>query len=331
MSSGGNEGSSASGGSNGGAGSSGSGGDGGAGGAGGGGGSASGASGASGAAGTPDAARAAGATGDAQADRPIVDRVDARTFDAGAGLDARPPGDANADAPTDTAPAYNPCPPRGMPCVIMPVGDSITAGFLSPGSGSYRVPLFQLARANMQSITFVGSAADGPAMVDGVPFPRNHEGHSGFNIDATQGRQGVSPLFPGAITTFKPHIVLLMIGTNDVDTGETTIPARLGNLMDSILGADPKLLLVVAQIVPQQVAIPDRLNGLVQAFNAEMPALVKTRADAGKHVVLVDMYQAFTSNPNFSTAYMADRIHPNGTGDAVMANTWYAAIRELLR
>jgi lysophospholipase L1-like esterase len=87
----------------------------------------------------------------------------------------------------------------------------------------------------------------------------------------------------------------------------------------------------VAQIVPQQRATPDTLNTLVQAYNAAIPGLVKTRADAGKHIAMVDMYNAFVSNPNHSTALLADRLHPNPAGYAVMANTWYAAIGSLLR
>jgi hypothetical protein len=184
-----------------------------------------------------------------------------------------------------------------------------------------------------QSITFAGQKTDGPTTVDGVPFPHNHDGFSGYNIDMTQGRPGISPFFPGDITTYKPNLVLLMIGTNDVDTGEPTIPDRLGRLIDSMLMPDPKLLLVVAQIVPQQIpeAGPDTKNMQVQAYNAAIPGVVKTRTDAGKHVAIVDMYGAFTANPNFSTVLLNDRLHPNNAGYAVMADTWYAAIRQYLK
>src|SRR5262249_25858580 len=154
---------------------------------------------------------------------------------------------------------------------------SITQGTPNPATGGYRAPLFHLALTNMQSIAFVGSLADGPATVDGVPFPTAHEGHSGFNIDTTQGRMGISRFFPAAITRFRPNIVLLMIGTNDVPTGVTEIPTRLGALMDSILNADSNLLLVVAKIVPEQRATPDTLNMQIQAYNAAIPPLVKAR------------------------------------------------------
>jgi lysophospholipase L1-like esterase len=291
------------------------------------GGSASGNGGAAGSAGSAGAAGNAGAGGSTVTDAGS-DRADAPGADVQAG-DARDGG--ASDAPTDGSLPYNPCPARGMPCVIMPVGDSITWGAPNAAAGGYRSLLFHLAHMNNQTITFVGSLADGPAMVDGVAFPRNHEGHSGYNIDNTQGRMGISQFFPNAVTMYKPHIILLMIGTNDVDTGEDMIPTRLATLMDTMLNADPKLLLVVAQIVPQQTAMPDTKNMQVQAFNAAIPPLVKARADAGKHVVVVDMYKAFTSVPNFSTALLADRLHPTPAGFQVMADTWYAAIRSLLR
>jgi len=210
------------------------------------------------------------------------------------------------------------------------VGDSITAGSQSSTGGGYRLPLFSLANKNMKSITFVGANASGPATVDGLPFPRANSGYSGYIIDTVAGRQGISQFFPAQIVKYKPNIILLMIGTNDVGAGETDGPARLATLMDTMLNADPSLLLVIAQIVPIQKATPDTRNMQIQAFNAPIPGLVKARADAGKHVKVVDMYGAFTANPNYSTAYLANQLHPNDTGYAVMADTWYAAIGSLL-
>lgn len=48
--------------------------------------------------------------------------------------------------------AYDPCPPKGTPCAIMPLGDSITAGAFSSNMSSYRGPLFHLALTHGQSI-----------------------------------------------------------------------------------------------------------------------------------------------------------------------------------
>ena len=88
--------------------------------------------------------------------------------------------------------AFNPCPATGN-CVIMPLGDSITDGVGSSGSGGgYRVPLFQTTITNADLITFVGRNLNGPTTVGGRTFPRNHEGYSGYTIDPGGGRSGIS-------------------------------------------------------------------------------------------------------------------------------------------
>ncbi len=212
----------------------------------------------------------------------------------------------------------------------MPLGDSITDGVGSSGSGGgYRVPLFQTTITNGDLITFVGRNANGPTTVGGRNFPRNHEGYSGYTIDPGGGRSGISPLVNDAINMFHPHIVLLMIGTNDVNISLdlANAPTRLGALLDRITTAAPNALLVVARMVP---TTNDTTNGRVQTYNNAIPGLVQTRVTAGKHIVVVDMYAAFTANTNYKTALMNDELHPNNAGYMVMANTWYAAISSYL-
>ena len=68
----------------------------------------------------------------------------------------------------------------------------------------------------------------------------------------------------------------------------------------------------------------------MQTYNNAIPGLVQTRVAAGKHIVVVDMYAAFTANTNYKTALMNDDLHPNDAGYMVMAQTWYAAIGSYL-
>jgi lysophospholipase L1-like esterase len=116
-----------------------------------------------------------------------------------------------------------------------------------------------------------------------------------------------------------------MIGTNDVN-GQVDLPnapTRLAALIDLVTTTAPDALLVVAQLVPTRT---DSLNADVRAFNAAIPALVSERVKAGKHILVVDMYGAFTANPNYKTDWLFDGLHPNGAGYEVMAKTWYDAI-----
>lgn len=133
----------------------------------------------------------------------------------------------------------------------------------------------------------------------------------------------------GWLKATPPDIVTLMIGTNDVDlqVDLPNAPKRVGTLIDTITKTSPNALVVVAQIVPTQ---NDDENTRVQAFNAGLPAIVKAFADAGKHVILVDMYGAFTKNTDFKQAYLANALHPTDAGYAVLASTWWDAIGNLL-
>ncbi len=209
----------------------------------------------------------------------------------------------------------------------MPFGDSITEGYPS-FNGGYRVELFRLAALAPHAITFVGARANGPAEVAGNPFPPAHEGYSGFTIDPST-RSGISPRAEVAIATYQPHIILLMIGTNDIDLqiDVANAPARLGGLIDRITTAAPDTLLVVATILPTTTAAT---NERIRAYDAAIPALVEGSQAAGKHVIGVDMYAAFTANPDFATAYMLDVLHPNTAGYALLGQRFYEAISPFL-
>lgn len=250
--------------------------------------------------------------------------------------DAAAPSDAVADAGSgispdgaapDATPPHSPCPSDGSPCVIMPFGDSITEGFPA-FNGGYRVELFRQALLDGHSITFVGARANGPGSVDGQPFPTGHEGYSGFTIDPST-RSGISPRAEPAIIAFRPHIILLMIGTNDIDLNidVASAPTRLGALIDRITSAAPDLLLVVGHIIPTTNAAT---NERIRAYNAAIPELVESRRAAGKHVVGLDTFAAFADNPNFATEYMVDSLHPNDAGYAVLGQRWYQTIEPLL-
>jgi lysophospholipase L1-like esterase len=298
----------------------------------------SGPSGSSGSAGAPTAA--GGSSGEAP---PVPTGIDPGTDDgedgASAGAaDAGAEGPVVADAgapPDDTT--FNPCPTDGSPCRIMPLGDSITDGLvgIAPGNtqgsnGGYRVELFRQAIADGHAVTFVGTSPttgfgggpNGPAEVDGQPFPRDHEGISGDTIPGVAGRVNA------ALAATTPDIILLQIGTNHIYQGlPPEVPGQLEDLLDQITDAAPDALLVVAQITPVGASFPN--NG-VQQYNAAIPAAVQERVDAGKHLLLVDNFTPIATDPAGVAALVGDNIHPNETGYAIMAATWYDAIESFL-
>jgi len=238
----------------------------------------------------------------------------AGTGAAGGTAGAGSAGRGGSAASSGAAGTYNPCPAAPQPCKILPFGDSITYGL--GFAGSYRVELFSKAVMTGHHITFLGSQMNGPAMVAGMTFPNKNEGHSGWKIDQ------MLPLIPSPALSVVPDIILVMIGTNDIAQSDRVsgAPMRLGVLIDKLIGAAPNALIVVATLTPLGFS-----NAGVETYNAALPPVIKQRADAGKHVQLVDMYTGFP------TSELADGVHPNQQGSARMAGVWYAAIGGLFQ
>jgi lysophospholipase L1-like esterase len=239
--------------------------------------------------------------------------------------------DAGGDTGGDTGTTWSPCPTTaGTACVVLPLGDSITEGCCTAPMGGYRIELFRQATKNGKNITFVGSLTNGPSTVDGKTFPQKHEGHGGYTIDTDSGHSGISgTITQNALSSGKPHIVLLMIGTNDINGNVDTAnaPTRLGKLIDDITTRAPSALLVVASIIPSK---NDGTNSNFQKYNAAIPGLIDTRAKAGKHVVFLDNYKAFSADTSYKTTLLADNLHPNTAGYVVLGQAWYGVIGSLL-
>ncbi len=210
------------------------------------------------------------------------------------------------------AAAYNPCPSNGDPCKVLPLGDSITFGINY--EGSYRVELFKRAVTAGQKITFVGTQTNGPAMAPGttVPFPKNHEGWSGYTISMILAKAAND-------VQYGPHIILLHAGTNDTYmTDPSGAPMRLSSAVDSLASMFPNALIVVAKIIPY----PSQTAN-VNLINQSIPAMVQSKQAAGKHVISVDLNTGFDTKTMLSSDRFT-RIRPATTGWATPGTRWSA-------
>ncbi len=198
-------------------------------------------------------------------------------------------------------------PPRGVR--VMPLGDSITSGVRV--RGGYRSDLWQLMNASSPGVDFVGSSASGPAELR----DRDHEGHPGWEIAQLDAR------VRGWLTEYRPDIVLLHIGTNDVlrHHALANAPTRLSALLGHITTTLPSAQVYVATIIPLGRASIDRR---ARVYNASVTRLVRARAAVDPHVHLVDMHSALGRKD-----LTVDGIHPNKAGYSAMAARWFAALR----
>ncbi|MFC8510964.1 ricin-type beta-trefoil lectin domain protein [Streptomyces sp. NPDC057411] len=193
------------------------------------------------------------------------------------------------------------------PLRVMPLGDSITWGVGSSTGNGYRAPLWDGLAADGHPLDFVGTGRAG-SMTD----PDN-EGHSGYRIDQ------IAALADAALTRYRPNVVTLHIGTNDLQgafEADTAI-ARLRSLVDQVTADVPDATVLVASLVVSTSSSEEQHRG---AYNQAIPRMVSEAQAAGKHVGYVDM-SALT------TADLADPLHPNDAGYRKMADAFRRGVQ----
>ncbi|WP_405014631.1 ricin-type beta-trefoil lectin domain protein [Kitasatospora sp. NBC_01539] len=190
---------------------------------------------------------------------------------------------------------------------LEPLGDSLTYGSHSSAGNGYRQPLWNALTAAGYRLDFVGSVREG-TMADA-----DNTGLPGWRIDA------IASITDGSLATYKPNVVTLMAGTNDLVQKHdvSTAPDRLSALVDRILADDPGVTVLVANLIAS--TNPD-VAAAEPAYNAAIPPMVRTRQSAGKHVQFVDMGAV-------TTADLVDPEHPGDAGYRKMADAWSRGIQ----
>lgn len=218
-----------------------------------------------------------------------------------------------------------------VPLRIMPLGASITYGFLSSDGNGYREDLLELLQqGGNQDITYVGSRNNGTMAENAV------EGWPGLRLDE------VLPKAKASVPQYLPNVVLVNVGTNDCvqdfDIDNTTQPStaapeltadpsdnvgtRLQAMVEDIFDMSANATVVISTLVLNKDAA---VNARVDDANVQYRRVAADLQAQGRRVVLADM-DASAGGPNITT--MADPTHPNDVGYALMANRWYVALQE---
>ncbi|WP_050988086.1 SGNH/GDSL hydrolase family protein [Thiothrix nivea] len=202
------------------------------------------------------------------------------------------------------------------------LGDSITQGYKAKG---YRYDLWTMLLDDGLKFDFLGSM-DTPDQYAGTypnykgkSFDQDHEGHSGWHADSVLQYMGQwLPQYA------KPDIVLLHLGTNDVLQGKNdklvTI-SELRQVIGKLKARNSNAIILVAEIIPSLGLYWTNpyINEDVAGYNAEIVKMVNSMADP--KVVLVDMFTGFDPD-----VYLFDGVHPNATGEHMMAQRWRDAL-----
>ncbi|MCJ7729780.1 MAG: GDSL-type esterase/lipase family protein [Sedimentisphaerales bacterium] len=200
---------------------------------------------------------------------------------------------------------------------IMPLGDSITRGWWgSAYSWGYRKPLYDSLTNGGYSFDFVGSGVDG-----NFPDPQ-HEGHDGWRT--VQILSNVN----GWLIAYRPDVVLLHIGTNDITQGYHDAN-QVNNILNAIdayeVNNNEYVTVVLALMINRRIDSPAIKRSQTTQFNRDVNDIALNRIANGDDIIIVDMESAL----NYSIGVdMADEVHPNDNGYSKMAGVWYDALAD---
>jgi lysophospholipase L1-like esterase len=189
---------------------------------------------------------------------------------------------------------------------ILCLGDSITAGTHGIGDNgqlSYPGVLSSLLKQVRGSVQVI------------------NEGQNGWTVD------DVADHAAGWIQPQTPDIILLQIGTNDLEQGATPQQAaqRLDLLIAQLQSLAPSTHLYVANCTRVRSDNKPNLSLSVLAqFNALVPKVVRDHTRRGHFIVFVDLYKRAGM---IGSDLGPDGEHPDDTGYQKMAVYWEWVLR----
>jgi lysophospholipase L1-like esterase len=189
---------------------------------------------------------------------------------------------------------------------IMPLGDSITAGW-------YRYHLWVLlTNGGYGNVNFVGSLTSS----DSMTYDQDHEGHWGWADNQIADNIYVW------LQLNPPDIILLHIGTNALDTS----PADVQNILNIIdqyeNNYSTHITVLLARIINR-----NPYSSTTTTFNNNVVAMANARISGGDDIIIVNMETG--AGINYSTD-MWDDVHPNDVGYQKMAALWYSTLQGIL-
>lgn len=135
-------------------------------------------------------------------------------------------------------------------------------------------------------------------------------------------------LLPSWLSSTKPDIILMHLGTNDVwnNQSPTTITSAFSTLLSQMLTANPRTKLLVAKIIPMAPSNCAACGARVVELNKEIERWAGENAAKGGGVTVVDTWTGFDTQ-----SMTGDGVHPNEKGGRRLADVWYPAVAAAIR
>jgi acyl-CoA thioesterase I len=218
---------------------------------------------------------------------------------------------------------------------ILCLGNSITNG--TSTFNSYRRDLWQMLHKDNYNFDFIGSWSKhhaGGEMPD-PDFDLDHEGHSGWTAadiflaptwDNTRGNINLW------LKEYTPDIVLVELGTNDVFQCRKTpdVLKNFSDLIQLLRKKNKKVKIFFAQIPPlgpqwaqkKLCGNDTTYDRSIKDLNKAIAVFVNSNSTISSPLFVVDQYSGITASDQY------DDIHPNLSGEKIMAQRWFDAIRK---
>ena len=217
---------------------------------------------------------------------------------------------------------------------IMPVGDSITFGM--GDTGGYRKFLYNSLKQKGYNIDMVGPEGTNSTTTNGLTYDDNHAGYSGFQIKQRASWGNDSSLYEklkekNAVKQAQPDIVLLIIGTNDMNANRSTSDCEkdLRDLMDYILSDMPSDGMLFLGTIPElsggMFGGGDK-SAQIASYNSAIKKVAEEYKNNGKHVTFADVHGCLNG-----TADLGDGIHPNSKGYEKIGNLFSGLIEDYVK
>lgn len=218
----------------------------------------------------------------------------------------------------------------GKTIKIMPLGDSLTAGY--PDTCAYRNYLCETLLEKGYNFMFVGPYTTPADRIERYKFPEGYTNHAGVGGRTIQG------ILDAADTIFteeyKPDVIMLMITTNDFGQGYLVeqIEELYRELVAKIFRAYPDVVLYAANPIPKRTANNEIVELDARVVNWEIPFLKQIAED--KQANGFEMHYVNMTNEVLNFTYEDiredDKIHPTDSGNIKLANAWFNAIKPTL-
>lgn len=212
------------------------------------------------------------------------------------------------------------------PTKIMFLGDSITQG--GYGYASYRYQTYYKLQDAGHDVDFVGTFN---TLKYGVPpttdpnyplytttFDRDHQGDWG------KDSAWVAVRIAGYLNTLgsgRPDIAVINLGTNDTLNHDAAwTKTNLDTIIGHLRTANPNVKIVLSSLLPLSV----RAQKVIDT-NTAIAALAGERDTTASPVVYVDTHTGYNQS-----AWNWDALHPNVTGEGVLAQHYFDALQPLL-